>query len=408
MSGTLAARGTQSTAENASARQRAHAQSRTAGNLDEMADATELQTISPLRGTNWADYSTVALTDLATPRGSVTTELARAEDEAEADTPDLVEDPKDKDEATRTEAARAELSPATSPAAPPALSGSALAAPSLNIGTILLPGKQPQTYAAAHAAQEFDHPHGQTVAPGGKPTEGAASNDCLPSTASATLAWDVVDADKDNWGADVQSLTLVGQVNVKPWPSNPTSMTVPNTANPVDGGNINNTAGSDNNWQAAIDDMADYNLVDGGAGPNWHSTDASHAHEWAHWNTDYVIDSVGSAAGGNWSKVNTDIDALRQPKTTSATAGDAKTALTARVNAQFAKWRSNTIKRWNAIPDTAGVAGSTGYEAGAAVLATLIASVRAYAVSKGWAGAPPPPPAPFLPLPPRPGRDIPP
>ena len=75
MSGTLAARGTQSTVENASARQRAHAQSRTASSLDEMADATELQTISALRGNNWADYSTVALTDFAASRGSVTTDL---------------------------------------------------------------------------------------------------------------------------------------------------------------------------------------------------------------------------------------------------------------------------------------------------------------------------------------------
>ena len=93
-------------------------------------------------------------------------------------------------------------------------------------------------------------------------------------------------------------------IRINPWPSNPTSMTIPNTPNPVVGGNINNTAGSDNHWQAAINDMADYDTAGGGAGPNWHSTAASTAHEWAHWNKDYVGDAVTSAAGGNWAAVD--------------------------------------------------------------------------------------------------------
>jgi len=58
-------------------------------------------------------------------------------------------------------------------------------------------------------------------------------------------------------------------------------MVVPNTPNPVDGGNINNTPGSDNQWQAAIADMANYTL------PWWSRTKlAQHCgierHEWAH------------------------------------------------------------------------------------------------------------------------------
>lgn len=228
----------------------------------------------------------------------------------------------------------------------------------------------------------------QTVAPGGTPAQGNASNDCLPHTAAAVLDWTVVSADAANWAVSVTALILSGDVNVAPWPSNPTSMTVPNTANPVDGGNIENRAGSSNHWQAAINDMADYHTAGGGAGPNWHSTAASSAHEWAHWNTDYIADSVNSAAGGNWPQANTDLDALRQPKASSATAADARTALQGRVDARMARWRAATISRWNAIPDTPGTPGSTGYAAGAAVLATLIASVRAYATAKGWTGAP--------------------
>jgi hypothetical protein len=225
------------------------------------------------------------------------------------------------------------------------------------------------------------------VAPGGSPTVGAAGNNCLPSTSTAILAWDVVSTDAANWGVCVNALTLAGQVNVQPWPSNPTSMVVPNTVNPVDGGNINNTAGSSNHWQAAIDDMADYDTaVGGGAGPNWHSTSASNAHEWEHWNADYVSDSVGSVAGGNWPQTNTDLNTLREPKATSATPAAARIALEPRVNARKATWRSSTIRRWNTLQSTTDQPGlgGRGYAAGVRVLSGLIASVRAYKDSKGW------------------------
>lgn len=262
------------------------------------------------------------------------------------------------------------------------------------VRTILRPAAAPRTYldtpppidglsARAYAV----------VAPGGAPAvnNNAGSNDCLPSTASAVLSWDVVSADATNWGVDVTGLALAGQINIKPWPSDPGNMVVPNTPNPVDGGNINNTAGSANRWQAAIDDMADYDTAGGGAGPNWHSTGASRAHEWAHWNGDYVGDAVTSASGGNWPKANTNLDALREPKASSATAADARTALQPRVNARLATWRTATIGRWNTLISTTDSPGSggRGYAAGLAVLNGHIAAVRAYATGKGWTGAPP-------------------
>jgi hypothetical protein len=40
--------------------------------------------------------------------------------------------------------------------------------------------------------------------------------------------------------------------------------------------------------------------------------------------------------------------------------------------------------KWIPIPDTPGVAGSTGYIAGQAVLDPLIAAVKAYATKKSW------------------------
>jgi hypothetical protein len=384
------------------------------GGLDELSMATGVA--APGRGSLppaaiGADYGTVALTESMAnfPSTQPRQEIVRSEDEDGKDVPVLVEDPKDKDESRSREDRMDEHAAGSLAVTLASMPGPGETHGPVNIATAFRPGERPRTLAVGDIPKSPDMVRSQAVAPGGAPTQGAGSNDCLPSTASATLAWTVVEADAANWRPDVQSLTLAGQVNVQPWPLNPSSMTVPNTANPVDGGNINNTAGSTNHWQAAIDDMADYNLANGGAGPNWHSTAASHAHEWAHWNTDYVTDSVGSAAGGNWSQANTDIDAFREAKASSATAADAKTALTGRVGTRLGKWRSDTIARWNAIPDTPGVAGSTGYIAGAAVLATLISAVRAYADSKGWtAPAAPPAPPPRLQPQPRPGRDIPP
>jgi hypothetical protein len=227
------------------------------------------------------------------------------------------------------------------------------------------------------------------VMPSGTPTvnNSASSNDCTPNTAGAVLGWDVVSADTSNWGVNVTALTLAGHINIKPWPSQPTNMVVPNTANPVDGGNINNVAGSKNRWKFAIDDMADYDTSgSGGAGPYWHSTDASRAHEFAHWHEDYKADAVMSAAGGDWPKTNTDLDALREPKSSSPTPAAARAALQPRVDAILRRWRVAVVNRWNALIggfDKPG-AGGRGYAAGMRVLNTLIARVRSYKDSKGW------------------------
>lgn len=257
------------------------------------------------------------------------------------------------------------------------------------VTTVIRPRQEPQTFATAPSPLgHLDKAAHSAVAPGGTPAvnNSAASNDCIPSTASAVLSWNVASADATNWAVNVNSLTLAGQINIKPWPSDPTRMVVPNTANPVDGGNINNTAGSANHWQAVINDMANYDSAGGGAGPNWHSTAASSAHESAHWTGDYIGDAVTSASGGNWPQTNTNLDALREPKASSATAADARTALSARVNARLATWRSATIRRWNSLISTTDSPGSggRGYTAGQRVLNTLIASVRAYKTTKGW------------------------
>ena len=163
-------------------------------------------------------------------------------------------------------------------------------------------------------------------------------------------------------------------------------MTVPNTANPVDGGNINATSGSPNHWQTVIDDMADYDTVGRGAGPNWHATQASHDHEWAHWNEDYVQDALQSA--GRWTDVNRSIDAVTVPKASAADAAAARTALEPEVNRLFRAFVAAVTVRWNHLIGTLDKPGKggRGYAAGTRVLSGLITRVRTYATSKGWTG----------------------
>lgn len=58
--------------------------------------------------------------------------------------------------------------------------------------------------------------------------------------------------------------------------------------------------------------------------------------------------------------------------------------LQAKIDARMATLDAALTAKWIPIPDTPGVAGSTGYIAGQAVLDRLIAAVKAYAAKKGW------------------------
>lgn len=65
---------------------------------------------------------------------------------------------------------------------------------------------------------------------------------------------------------------------------------------------------------------------------------------------------------------------LRDRQVQSSMAWFLASALSSRVHAAI----------WIPISDTSGVADSTGYIAGQAVLNPLIAAIRAYAAGKGW------------------------
>jgi hypothetical protein len=208
----------------------------------------------------------------------------------------------------------------------------------------------------------------------------AAASDCLPADILPDdVEWDVVDKGK-KWGVKVTKFTTRGDIKVNPTPNLPTTMTTPNTPNPVDGGNINDTAGSDNNWKFAISEMKAYHTVDGGKSAHWHSTAASDAHEWAHWNTDWMKNVLG----GLWPRANRDIDAITIPKADAADEAAAKPLLKTKVDARISTANDKSTDDWNAVPDDPGASGANGYKAGQKVLNGLISSVKAYAKSKKW------------------------
>ena len=206
----------------------------------------------------------------------------------------------------------------------------------------------------------------------------AGENTCQPKSSAAKLDWEVKATDKE-WTVNVTGFTVTGAIKVAPWPSKPTEVVTPNTANPVDGGNITDAAGN-NNWKFAIKEMEEYNQANGGRTSYWHSYEASKAHEWAHWNTDYMKLCVGKY----WPQANKDLDAISIPKAEAADAKAAKAKLQAKVDTRLDKLRSDMIAAWNAIPDSPGAAEGAGYKAGQAVLDVLIAKVRDYATKKGW------------------------
>jgi hypothetical protein len=88
--------------------------------------------------------------------------------------------------------------------------------------------------------------------------------------------------------------------------------------------------------------------------------------------------------GALWPAANTDLDAITIPKADAVSAAAARPLLQAKIDVRMATLDAALTNKWIPIPDSPGVAGSTGYIAGQAVLDPLIAAVKAYAARKGW------------------------
>jgi len=209
------------------------------------------------------------------------------------------------------------------------------------------------------------------------------ANNCTPDDPDDHVVWHTTyNSADDNWYVRVDSLTLTGTININPWPSQPSSMVVPNTANPVDGGNINNVVGSNNRWSYAQSDMGDYDSPGAGRGPHWHSTSASSAHEMYHWNTEWMNISMGPT-GGDWADTESDLELLTVSGASNLTEANAIASLTSAVNTRLATFRSAAWTCWAALPGEPGT-GAGAYAAGMAVLNGLITNIETYRLSKSW------------------------
>ena len=162
-------------------------------------------------------------------------------------------------------------------------------------------------------------------------------------------------------------------------------MTVPNTANPVDGGNITNALGL-NKWDFAKWDLGNYDTPEpaGGPGPYWHNTSATSAHEWYHWNTDWMVTCIQTV--GDWSGTEVDIENYSVSVFDYLTEADAKAALTSSVNARFTTFVNAAGNHWENVLEPADKPGmgSGAYAAAQAVLNQDIADIESYRISKGW------------------------
>jgi len=135
--------------------------------------------------------------------------------------------------------------------------------------------------------------------------------------------------------------------------------------------------------QAAIADMANYTLPVVEPDQNWHSTAAS-ARMNGRLEYRLVVDSVASPAGGKLAASEYRSGRFAPAEGEQSKHCGCQSGPATQSERQVGDWRARTVSRWNAIPDTAGVAGSTGYDAGRR-LDTHIGAVQAYANTKaGW------------------------
>ena len=220
------------------------------------------------------------------------------------------------------------------------------------------------------------------VSPTGNPRTNlnAAGSTCTPDDIRpADVDWQAVD-DGKKWRAEVTALRTAGQINVNPTPSVPNAEVTPNTANPVVGGNLNNTKDSQNYWKFAIKEMKEYHTSKGGRSNYWHSSVASKAHEDAHWNTDWLKNVLGST----WPAARKSIGRITVSKEEAADAGAAKAAMKPKVEAKIDKLETKSTRKWNAVPDEPGAWFANGYKAGQRVLDGLVDRVEAFAKSQKW------------------------
>lgn len=201
------------------------------------------------------------------------------------------------------------------------------------------------------------------------------------------IIWEPVNGPDDTWIVNIISLNCGGVLNIFQWPNYPNLMIVPNTPNPVINGNINNIPTSNNFWDFAISDLQNYDTPypNGGAGPHWHDTMASSAHEYYHKDIDWFTTCFGPA-GGDWIQTEIDLEIISVSALTYLTQTDAQIATEDMVDTRFQTFIDEInyhLTYYIAPFDEPGLGGG-GYAAGMTVLNMHINDIDAFRISQGW------------------------
>jgi len=201
------------------------------------------------------------------------------------------------------------------------------------------------------------------ITPIEKPTRTSNPSGSYMSPDDPLLEWAAYfDPSGKKWHVRVTKLECTGIINVSTWPAS-------GTPNPVPGGNV-----TESNYKDIIADLVDYDTPGGGAGPVWHSTEASRAHENYHWNTDWMKTCIGNY----WSECEKNLEKLTIVEGTYCKASEAEIDLEPLVTVRFEQFVSDCwIKLLTEIkPKDEPGAGGGGYAAGQAVLDDIIEQIK--------------------------------
>lgn len=175
----------------------------------------------------------------------------------------------------------------------------------------------------------------------------------------------VGEGEDSKWKATVTMLTLPATINIKQW--TPEQTPAPTVGK---GGNV-----TSNNWQAIVQELQEYDTPGpfGKAGPNWHTTEATKAHEMYHWEQEWIEQCVKFY----WPTCEESIESYEDKD---------YDALVQKVSQRFYNFKMHCNNKYaeefDAIDEPG--KGSGAYAAGKAVLLQVIAEIQAFAEEQGW------------------------
>lgn len=225
----------------------------------------------------------------------------------------------------------------------------------------------------------------------------AYPNATIPTGDSPKVEYDYIQTDPENniWNIKVTKMEIEGLMTIYSWPSFPHCMNVDeseshgmNTPNAtVEPYNIIEPEDAEghpgygiNVWDYVVGQLEDYGTLSA-AGPQWHATEASEAHEMYHWNNDIMTEPVNA---GNWPAIQQEMEEVSVTATSRREAVGKLTPIVEMIfddfRTRFADYYMNVcVKR-----DKVGIPMDGGYAAGKNVLNVYIQEIKDLAARKKW------------------------